>query len=307
MNTLTPLESLFDAQHGTALPLPPELAAIYGQLRFPVQPGKPYIFANFVTSLDGVVSLEAPGRAGGGDISGNNTHDHMVMGILRAIADAIIVGAGTLRKSPNHIWSAGHIYPPFASLYQRLRHALGKTEPPLNVIVTREGNVNLNQPLFQSGEVTALLITTMQGEQRLRQQAIPPSTEIIALDQNANGGLSARAILEATRRARPADLILTEGGPRLLVGFFEERCLDELFLTLAPQVAGRDKTIERPGLVSGKLFAPEFPLWGSLVSIKRETSHLFLRYRFDTSHEEEILLLPVLENHSTDESHRKAE
>jgi riboflavin biosynthesis pyrimidine reductase len=283
VNTLAPLETLFDRQAGTILPLPPELAALYGQLRFPVQLERPYIFANFVTSLDGVVSLEAPGRAGGGDISGNNTHDHMVMGILRAVADAIIVGAGTLRKSPRHVWTAEHIYPPFASLYRQIRHALGKTAPPLNVIVTREGNVNLNQPLFLSGEVPVLLITTTQGEQLLRQQTIPSSTEIITIEQNAEGDLSARAILQVVQRARPADLILSEGGPQLLATFFAERCLDELFLTLSPQVAGRDESIERPGLVAGKLFAPEFPLWGSLVSIKRETSHLFLRYRFETT------------------------
>ena len=283
MSIVTPLESLFDAQTGTALPLPPELAAIYGQLRFPAQPDRPYVFANFVTSLDGVVSLEAPGRAGGGDISGNNAHDHMLMGILRAVADSVIVGAGTLRKSPRHVWTAEHIYPPFSSFYRQLRHNLGKTEPPLNVIVTREGNINLNQPLFQSGEVPVLLITTMQGEQRLRQQAIPSSTQIIALEQNARGELSARAILEVVQRVRPGHLILTEGGPQLLADFFAERCLDELFLTLAPQVAGRDSTIERPGLVAGKLFAPDFPLWGSLVSIKRETNHLFLRYTFNTT------------------------
>ncbi len=280
MNTLTPLESLFDAQQGTDMPLPPELATIYGQLRFPLRPDQPYVFANFVTSLDGVVSLEAPGRAGGGDISGNNQHDHMVMGILRAVADAVIVGAGTLRKSPRHVWTASHIYPPFAPLYLQLRLALGKAEPPLNVIVTLEGNIDMNQRLFQSGTVPVLIMTTRQGEQRLRRQTIPSSTEIIALEPTASGELSARAILEVVQRARPSDLILSEGGPKLLAGFFAEHCLDELFLTLSPQVAGRDETIERPGLVTGKLFAPEFPLWGSLVSIKRETSHLFLRYSF---------------------------
>lgn len=283
MNILTPLESLFDRQPGTDLPLPPELAAIYGQLRFPLQPERPYVFANFVTSLDGVVSLEAPGHAGGGDISGNNQHDHMIMGILRAVADAIIVGAGTLRKSPNHIWTAAHIYPSFSAFYQQFRHQLGKAAPPLNVIVTLEGNVNLNQPLFQSRDVPVLLITTMQGEQRLRQQTIPPSTEIATLKQNEAGILSAQAILEVVRQAQPCNLILSEGGPRLLANFFAEHCLDELFLTLAPQVAGRDDTIERPGLVAGKLFAPEFPLWGSLISVKRETNHLFLRYAFDTT------------------------
>jgi len=281
MNTLTPLESLYDSQRGTDLPLPPELAAIYGRLRFPLQPGRPYVIANFVTSLDGVASLEAPGRAGGGDISGNNKHDHMIMGILRAVADAIIVGAGTLRKSPRHVWTAEHIYPPFSTFYQQLRYDMGKTTPPLNVIVTTEGNVNLNQPLFQSGEVPVLIVTTTQGEQRVRQQAIPPSTEVIALKQS--GSLSAQAILEAVQRVRSCNLILSEGGPQLLADFFAERCLDELFLTLAPQIAGRDETIDRPGLVAGKLFAPEFPLWGTLISVKRETNHLFLRYAFNTT------------------------
>ncbi len=64
--------------------------------------------------------------------------------------------------------------------------------------------------------------------------------------------MSARAILEIVQRARPTDLIITEGGPQLLATFFAEHCLDELFLTLGPQVAGRDDTIERPGLVAGQ-------------------------------------------------------
>ena len=69
--------------------------------------------------------------------------------------------------------------------------------------------------------------------------------------------------------------------PRGLMGdFFAEQALDELFLTLAPQIAGRDGQAERPGLVMGKQFAPEHPLWGTLVSVKRAGSHLFLRYAF---------------------------
>jgi len=77
-------------------------------------------------------------------------------------------------------------------------------------------------------------------------------------------------------------VILVEGGPQLMGDFFAGELLDELFLTLAPQIAGRDAEIERPGLVAGKRFAPEHPLWGTLVSIKRGGSHLFLRYAFTT-------------------------
>ena len=65
--------------------------------------------------------------------------------------------------------------------------------------------------------------------------------------------------------------------------FLAERVLDELFLTLAPQIAGRDGSVERPGLVSGKSFAPDDPRWGTLVSVRRGGSHLFLRYSFSTA------------------------
>jgi len=49
---------------------------------------------------------------------------------------------------------------------------------------------------------------------------------------------------------------------------------------LAPQIAGRDDTTARPGLVSGNRFAPEDPLWATMVGVKRAGSHLFLRYSF---------------------------
>jgi riboflavin biosynthesis pyrimidine reductase len=62
--------------------------------------------------------------------------------------------------------------------------------------------------------------------------------------------------------------------------FFAERLLDELFLTMAPQVAGRDGELVRPGFVAGANFAPEHPVWGTLVGLKRGGDHLFLRYAF---------------------------
>jgi riboflavin biosynthesis pyrimidine reductase len=74
------------------------------------------------------------------------------------------------------------------------------------------------------------------------------------------------------------DLILVEAGPHLMGDFVAERCLDELFLTLAPQIAGRDDAGERPGLVAGKRFAPDDSRWATLVAIKRADDHLFLRY-----------------------------
>src|SRR5256714_1198560 len=283
MNTLIPLESLFDMERGAALPLPPDLMHLYGRLEFPSHPGRAHVIGNFVTTLDGVVALNETGHAGGGDISGFNQHDRMVMGLLRAVADAVIVGAGTLRSAPRHRWTAQYIYPPLSAAYQQLRNELGKPMPPLNVIVSASGNINLDLPVFRSGEVPVLVVTTAAGEQRIRAHhlpgAIPRSVQISPV--HSTGSLSARAILEAVSQARQSEIILVEGGPQLMGDFLAEKYLDELFLTLAPQIAGRDGTIERPGFVTGKRFAPEHPLWGTLIGVKRSESHLFLRYAFE--------------------------
>jgi riboflavin biosynthesis pyrimidine reductase len=280
MNTLPPLEALYDREHGSDVPLPPDLVALYGRLQMPAHQGRPYVLGNFVSTLDGVVTLNMPGQSGGGPISGESPHDHLVMGLLRAVADAVIVGAGTLRAVPQHRWTAAYVAPAYASTYQELRRRLGKPEPPLNVIVTARGAISLDLPVFQSGEVPVLLVTTTQGEERVRAQRVPAAVQIAGVQRA--GSLSPQAIIQAVCGVRPCQVILVEGGPQLLGDFFAEQRLDELFLTLAPQIAGRDPSTERPGLVTGQRFAPEHPLWGSLVSVKRGGSHLFLRYAFAT-------------------------
>jgi riboflavin biosynthesis pyrimidine reductase len=279
MAELTPLATLYDIAPGAEVPLPIELAALYGTLRFPAHATRPYVIGNFVTTLDGVVSLNVPGHAGGGEISGFNHHDQMVMGLLRAVADAVIVGAGTLRASPQHLWIAETTYRSLAEIYQMLRSNLGKTEQPLNVIVTARGELDLHLPVFHSESIPVLIVTTTDGERRLRAQSLPARIQLQAIENTTS--LSARSILEAVACVRHCDVILTEGGPRLIGDFFAEKCLDELFLTLAPQIAGRAGSIERPGLVAGKIFAPDHALWGKLISLKCGGDHLFLRYAFE--------------------------
>ncbi len=280
MNSPSPLELLFDADHGTDLPLPPELSALYGRLGFPARSSRPYIISNFVSTIDGVVALEAPGKAIGDIISGSNEHDSAVMGLLRSIADVVIVGAGTLRASPRHIWTAEHIFPALASAYNSLRKKIAETPTPLNVVVTARANIDPSMPLFQSGKAQVLIITTKLGEERVKKMGMPAWVQVIA--PRDAGHLTAREMFEAIAVVRPSSkIILVEGGPHLMGDLFVEGWMDELFLTLAPQVAGQARFAERWGVVAQRIFAPDNPLWGSLVSVKRESSHLFLRYAFD--------------------------
>ncbi len=275
---LAPLETLYEAKRGQTLPLPPRLARLYGRLRMPIARARPYVISNFVTTLDGVVSLNEKGHASGGDISGFSAQDRMVMGLLRAIADVVIVGAGTLGVDRHHVWTAERIFPGLADEYRRLRTALRKRALPLMVVVSGSGRLDLRLPVFASGEMRSLIVTSAAGAKRLRRSAAPASVEIRAV--RGGNAIRARSILDQVRRVSAGKLILVEGGPRLLGDFFADRLLDEQFLTLAPQIAGRNAGDRRLGLVMGRTFAPRSPLWGRLIDARRGKDHLFLRYSF---------------------------
>ena len=277
--TLPSLEALLETKRGTALPLPPKLARSYGCLRMPLPRSRPHVFSNFVTTLDGVVSLNIKGHASGGDISGFSAQDRMVMGLLRAVADVVIIGSGTLEADRGHVWTAEAIFPGLADEFERLRNGLGKRAPPLNVIVSGRGELDLRLPVFASGKVPALIVTTAAGAKRLRRQRAPDWVAVRAL-RRGTGAISAGSILDEACRASGGKRILVEGGPRLLGDFYAERLVDEQFLTLAPQIAGRDPGDRRLSLVMGKAFAPLDPRWGTLIDARRGTRHLFLRYSF---------------------------
>ncbi|MEO8302582.1 MAG: dihydrofolate reductase family protein [Betaproteobacteria bacterium] len=252
---------------------------MYGDLRLPRPGTQPYVFSNFVTTLDGVVSLNVEGHASGGDISGFDTQDRMVMGLLRAVADAIVIGSGTLRADRRHVWTAAAVFPALSSEYRRLRTALGMPEVPMNVVVSGSGDIDLRLPIFASGKVPVLICTTAAGSKRLGRQRGSAAVEIRTIRGRA-GAIPARAVLAAACQASGGRRILIEGGPQLLGDFYAEGLIDDQFLTLAPQIAGRETDDRRRSLVMGRLFAPGDPLWGRLVDARRGSSNLFLRYSF---------------------------
>src|SRR5438477_1405598 len=127
---MDPIITLYEREAVASDTLPALLATLYGGgLSIPVsKDDHPYVFANFVETIDGVVSYNAPGQAGGGLISGNKEQDKMVMGLLRACADAVIFGSSSLIADANHPRVPSYIYPSLASEYEKLRIQLGKKE-----------------------------------------------------------------------------------------------------------------------------------------------------------------------------------
>ena len=262
------------------MPLPPRLLRLYGTFRLPApRAGFPHVFSNFVSTLDGVVSLQVKGHSGGGDISGFSAEDRMVMGLLRAVAETVIVGSGTLAADPEHVWIPAAICPELKDDYARLEAAMGKRSAALNVIVSASGSVDLRLPVFALGKTPAIIVTTARGAKQLLKHRVPGSVQIRATRSRA-AHISAVQILEEIHRVVPAKRILVEGGPRLLGQFYGERLLDEQFLSLAPQLSGRQSGDARMSLVMGRTFAPHHPLWGQLADARLGRRLLFLRYRF---------------------------
>ena len=255
-----------------------------GELSFPPAPaGRPYFIANFVSTLDGVVSFNLPGQSDGAQISGSNQEDRFIMGLLRASADAVMVGAGTLQAAgPQASWLPESVCPAAKDLYRQYRTGtLNKpTEYPLVVIVTGTGQLDLASAVFHTPQTRVLILTTKQGKQRLSEggsEALA-SVEVKALS-TAGTHISPSAILTLLRQEAGVELLLHEAGPTLFGEFLEGGFVDELFLTVAPQIAGRGAAQPRPGLVANAQFSPATAPWWKLLSAKKAADHLFLRYQ----------------------------
>ncbi|WP_079144235.1 RibD family protein [Streptomyces agglomeratus] len=269
--SLEPLELLYEEAGQPSFGLPATLATAYGgDLGFTT----PCVYANFVASLDGVVALGPEYPSSGSAISGREPADRFVMGLLRACADAVLIGAGTLRATPRHLWTPDHVCPQAAPDFRELRRSLKRATPPQLVVVTASGDVPTEHPALQSG---ALVATTADGARRLEGR-LPPTCAILTAVQ---GPALRMADVLAALHTHGHTAVLTEGGPRLIGHLLGEGLLDELFLTTSPVLAGRAGT-PRPGVISGLELLPNQPAWTDLISARRRDSYLFLRYRLRT-------------------------
>jgi riboflavin biosynthesis pyrimidine reductase len=194
-----PLELLYEPAGLPAFSLPQELGALYpGTLGFPAD----CLYANFVETIDGVVAL--PGIAASNRVIADASDaDLFVMALLRACADAIVIGSHTFLASPKNRWTAEAAFPPLAAELTELRRMLGLRELPDVVVFTRTREI----------ESAAL------GDRLyVRDNVVDAVAEL---------------------RERGCRRILCEGGPTLFGSVLEAGVVDELFLTVSPLFAGR--------------------------------------------------------------------
>lgn len=264
---LEPLELLYDSPGAAPSSLTAPLERLYGGgLGFAGRT----VYTNFVASLDGSVALPGIPRSNK-LISGASDGDRFVMGLLRALADVVVVGSGTFHGSPRGTWSPARAHPESASLFAQLRTLRGQTERPELAILTGSGAIDVRHPALSKRPTT--ILTSKAAAARLRGR-VPETVELTTLTTGTT--IDPRVALEALED-RGHRMILFEAGPHTFGAFAAARLIDELFLTLSPLLTGGSATT-RLSLIEAVEPTRDGLGRGELRSLRRFEDHLFLRY-----------------------------
>lgn len=264
---LPSLEVLYETAGLPDFGLADELVAAYGgPLGFP----STRLFASFVASIDGVAAI-ADVLAPKNMTAATHSADGFVTGLLRACADAVLIGSGTLRASPGARWTAAHAYPPAAKLYAELRRLRGRPPEPTLAVLSGSGGIDPQHPAL--GERT-LILTSEQGAAHLGRR-LPRTASIVPI--GGDSPCDPVSAVEALQNGGHA-LILCEGGPTLFGVLTAAGLVDELFLTLAPLLAGAPRNGHPLSLLGGVRLPTRQTVDCRLLSLRQAESRLFLRY-----------------------------
>lgn len=281
-------EILFD--NGENSPLRDPAYDRYGKFGFPLLlPDRPWIFSNFVQSLDGIVSFKGL-HATGGDIS-QLAEDRWLMDFLRAHADAILLGVNTLVEEAQLSGNRGPIYAIEDDALLQLRTKVGRGTQK-NIFVTGAAALNLAEyRVFDPGTVETFIITTAIGAKRLAQKSTHPHVKVLVAGQENFVDLP--QAMGMLRRDYRIERLLCEGGPTLYGYMSRAGLIDEKFITVSPLEIGlfippeqepapaerSHPPKERPTTFMAPGFVKENAPWWQWLSCRRIGDHQFNRYR----------------------------
>lgn len=232
------------------------LEDLYLDLAFPEPPlDRPYLYLDMVASVDGAAT------AGGRTAKLGAEADQLAFSRLREWCDVILVGASTVR-----IENYG---PPRPGADARARRAArGLPEVPRIAVVTASCSLNPAGRLFSDPRRRPIVLTTEEGHP----QRLAGLAAVADILQVGSGRVDLTSALAQLRR-EGVRRILCEGGPTLTAGLVSARLVDELFLTMTPQVIGGSALRILDGEVRSA------PLRLTLVELREHAGELLLRYR----------------------------
>jgi riboflavin biosynthesis pyrimidine reductase len=201
-----------------------ELAALYafpgGGTGADGAPAGNWTRVNLITSIDG--SATHDGLSGGL----GNSADRRVFDLLRRLCDVIVVGAGTIRAEG---YGAMRLDDGSAAW----REAHGLTAQPSLVIVSNGLDLIPEHPIFREAPVLPIVATAESSSQRMRRRVGEVADVVICGEQRVDTAALFRLLAD-----RGLGRIHCEGGPHLFGALIAEGSLDELCLTVSPQLEG---------------------------------------------------------------------
>jgi riboflavin biosynthesis pyrimidine reductase len=274
---------LFD--HGEHSKLLDPAMAPYGKLGFPApRPGRPWIIANFVQTLDGIVSLLGD-ESSGSDIA-ELEEDRWLMDLLRAHADAVMLGMGSLREERRlgRPRARGPVFRVVDPGMQQLRAKLhrGREGRERNILVSARADFQMSDySVFDGDRLDVTVLTTPEGARRLEQQPHSPAVEILAVEPDASGaGIDLPRAMALLRERYRLNYLLCEGGPALYSAMLLAGLIDEKFLTVAPKEVGRMSGGRlRPSVLPDIGFSNAEAVRWSWLSCRKVGDYQFHRFR----------------------------
>jgi riboflavin biosynthesis pyrimidine reductase len=262
---IDPLEVLYESAPSET-PLPQPLQELYGG---GLELEEPLLYANFVATVDGVVAVPSLPRSNQLVAQGDDG-DRFVMGLLRALADCVLLGAGTLAGSPHGTWLAERVFPAAEEAFAELRRRRERPPRPEVAILTGQGSIDPEHPVLAG---RAVVLTSRSAAERLG-GALPTGVDVVAIGEGP--GLDPTVAVDVLRE-RGHTSILSEAGPHTFGSLLAAGIADELFLTISPLLLGEGGPATRFGLVEAADLLPE-GVATRLLSVRRHEQHLFLRY-----------------------------
>lgn len=219
--------------------------------------GTPWLRANMVSSLDGAAHHD--GRSQPLSCAA----DMRVFGVLRGLADAVVVGAETVRQE-------GYRPARARDAFAGRRAAAGQGPAPAIAVVSASLRLDFAAPLFTEPLVPTLVLTGADAPAERVAAARDAGVDVVIAGEG-RGVEPAQAV--AALAGRGLTRLLTEGGPRLLGQFVASGVLDELCLTVSPTMTAGDAR----RIAGGPMVA--VPEQFALTAVLEEAGFLFTRYR----------------------------
>ena len=226
---------------------------------------RPYTLLSCALSIDGYLGSSTPRR-----LELSNDADLDRVDAVRASCDAILVGAGTVRKDNPRLLVR-------SQARRDERTARGLAPSPIKVTVTERVQLDGRADFFTTGEMEKLVYVASQRLVDARSRLGTVATVV-----DGGNPMNMRTISEDLA-ARGVQRLMVEGGGKVHTQFLTENLADELQLVVAPLFVGDSRA---PRFVSDGRFPWNADRRATLAGVRQIGDVVLLRYalspRFQT-------------------------